>query len=383
MAEENQKPAIQSGVEEKEKPELTDEDIKIKKKKRISKMIVGFCFFVVITVGLSLICFCRQIFGDEVGDTILGPGVNDGFAAIGDFFKTKKDAIIASLILIFVLFVLYYVIALLFRIFTGKSARSKTVSSIIVSFLKYILVIIGVLSILGIWGVNTAGIIASLGIVGIIIGTGCKTIINDMIAGFFIVVDNYYQVGDRIEVDGFVGDVISIGLRTTKIKLGARTKSICNSRIDTVINVSRSSNPVIVKVDVSFNEDLRHVEAVLAKELPKIKDRIPMLTDDVVYRGVTALDECGVELEFFTKTDLANEKQASKLLLRELYLIFIDNNFCIPFKQVVVNGPDSLDTVKASSEDIKVSRKEIEKLFPKNENTTQSFSFIKPKTKKK
>ena len=310
------------------------------------KMIAGILFFVIILVGLSLLIFSRQLFGDEVGNYILGNGVANGFVYIGNFFKNKMDAIFGTLLVIFILFVVYYAIYIPIKLLGNKTPRKKTISSIVLSLFKYLLVVIGIISVLAIWGVNIGGIFASVGIVGLIVGIGCKSIVNDIVSGFFIVVDNYYQVGDRIKVDGFEGDVIDIGLRTTKIEMLGETKSICNSLINTVVNVTKDSNPIKCYVDISFNEDLRRAEAIFAKCLPDIQTRIPTLTSPIIYRGVTNLDECGVELEFYSSALLADKYQARKLLLRELYLMFIDNDIIPAFNKLPLVPNDYVPEVK-------------------------------------
>lgn len=344
--------------------------------KKHKKQIFALLFFIAICIGLSLITFSRYIFGDETGDYILGPGVENGFVAVWNFIKTKKDALIGTLVIVFTSFVIYYVLYLVIKLISGSTPRRKTIGSILSSLLKYLMVIASIISILAIWGVNVAGIFASVGIVGLIIGIGCKSIVNDIVSGIFIVVDNYYQVGDRVTIDGFTGDVVSIGLRTTKIKAFADTKSICNSHISTVINTSREHNSIKIHIDISFNEDLRRVEAIIAKNLPEVNKKIPTLLEPIQYRGVTALDDCGVELEFMAFANFGDKFAAQRLLLREIYLMLADNGVIIPFQQIVVNQPDPINLPRANKEELEISKNLV---YPekKQEKVTKKSLFKK------
>ena len=77
-----------------------------------------------------------------------------------------------------------------------------------------------------------------------------------MVAGLFIVFDDYFAVGDIVIIDGFRGTVSDIGLKSTKITdAGGNIKAINNSSITTVVNLSRMDSLVTVSMAASYNED--------------------------------------------------------------------------------------------------------------------------------
>ena len=363
-----------SNTKEKDKQiEVSPEELKAQKKQKARKLTVSLIAFGIILIGLIIITFCRQIFGNEVGDAILGPGVPNGFVAIGNFFISKKDALIGTLVAIFIYFVIYYIISLIVKLTLHKTARRRTIASITRSFVKYMLVVIGIITILALWGVNVAGIFAGVGIAGLIIGLGCKSIVNDIVSGFFIVIDNYYQVGDKINVGGFEGDVISIGLRTTKIKDGIKIKSICNSQISSVININGDGIVTCkAKIEISYIEDIRHVEAVIAKNLPKIEKKIPALTKEIQYKGICEITDRGLLLEFSSKIPDGDKGSVEKMMLRELYLMLIDNDISMPFnKEVIINKGVEKKHIVATKEDIKLANELIKKINPKKVEVVQ------------
>lgn len=346
-------------MEENKVEQLSEDELlelKEAKRKKIKKIIWIVIGTIVLLTTFSLYLGCRQIFGDEVGDAVLGKDVANGFIAIGNFFYVNAAAILYSLltigILIFVTFILTILINLIFR----KTPRSRTIGSLLKSLVKYVNVIIGVCAILAIFGVNVYGIIAGLGIVGLIIGLGCKTLVNDIVSGFFIVVDNYFQVGEKIIVDGFTGHVLNIGLRTTKIKSwDGNIKCINNSLITSIVNLSRYGSKAMVKIDISFNEDLRRVEAIILRNLDDISKKIPELKSPLTYSGVDCLDDCGVCLAFCADVDEGNRVTSCRKITRELYLLFTDNDIIIPFKQLVINAPDPINKPRATKEDLELS----------------------------
>ena len=346
-------------MEEEKIEELSEEELleqKEAKRKRIKKIIWIVIGVVILLTTFALYLGCRQIFGDEVGDAVLGKDVPNGFVAMGNFFYANAATILYSLltigILIFVTFILTVLINLIFR----KTPRAKTIGSLLKSLVKYVNVIIGICAILGIFGVNVYAIIAGLGIIGLIIGLGCKSLVNDIVSGFFIVVDNYFQVGEKVTIDGFTGHVLNIGLRTTKLKSwDGNIKCINNSLITSIVNLSRYGSKAMVKIDISFNEDLRRVEAIILRNLDSISKKIPELKSPLTYSGVDSLDECGVCLVFCADVDEGNRVTSCRKITRELYLLFTDNDIIIPFKQLVVNAPDPINKPRATKEDLKLS----------------------------
>ncbi|MFW5865369.1 MAG: mechanosensitive ion channel family protein, partial [Candidatus Izemoplasmataceae bacterium] len=96
--------------------------------------------------------------------------------------------------------------------------RKKTIAKVTLSIIKYFIVIVSFLIILALWGINVAPALAGLGILGLVVGLGAQQFINDLISGFFIIFEHHFDVGDVVEIDGFMGEVTDIGLKTTQVK---------------------------------------------------------------------------------------------------------------------------------------------------------------------
>ncbi len=160
-----------------------------------------------------------------------------------------------------------------------------------------------------------------------------------MVTGVFLVFENQFNVGDIIEVGGFRGTVEQIGIRTTYIRdAGDNIKIINNSDLRNILNRSAAQSWAKTDVAVSYNEDLKRVEKVLAELLPKICAKYPeVFPNDPVYSGVQELADSGVVLRIAAIVREQDIYKAPRLLNRELKLGFDRAGIEIPFPQVVVH----------------------------------------------
>lgn len=161
----------------------------------------------------------------------------------------------------------------------AKDKRKTTIINLGKSIFKYMILIFVVLGILNIYGVDTTSIIASLGVFAAVIGLAFQDILKDFLAGITIIFDNKYAVGDTIEINGFTGTVISLGLRTTKIKaFTGEVKCIGNSSFTEVTNYNLATSDLFIKLNVAYNTDIKKLEKVLESlrkdilEIENVKD---------------------------------------------------------------------------------------------------------------
>lgn len=158
----------------------------------------------------------------------------------------------------------------------GLDKRKTTIVSLLKNIIKYIIAIIVIIMILNLYGVDTTSIIASLGVFSLVIGLAFQDIIKDFLAGVFIIFDNEYAVGDIIEINGFKGEVISLGLKTTKIKAyTGEVKMLSNSSFTEVINYNLNPTNLLLYVPVGYDVKLDKIESILdgvSKEIKKNKN---------------------------------------------------------------------------------------------------------------
>ena len=138
----------------------------------------------------------------------------------------------------------------------GLDKRKTTIINLIRSIIQYIIAIIVIIMILNLYGVNTTSIIASLGVASLVIGLAFQDIIKDFLAGIFIIFDNEYDVGDYVKINGFTGEVVALGLKTTKIKAySGEVMSLANSSFTEVINynlIDRTTFYYVKELDIYY-----------------------------------------------------------------------------------------------------------------------------------
>lgn len=164
--------------------------------------IANWLVFAVLAAG-TIVAF---VFGDAIfGEGSVFQNTVSSSGTLQTFYG-KIPALIRSVqivtIAILASVVIRFVLGRLFR----NSKRGLTIVRLINSFLTWVIAIVAVLLILGAWGVDTGTLLASAGILSLIIGLGAQSLIADIIAGLFIVVEGEYQIGDII-IDDWRGTV--------------------------------------------------------------------------------------------------------------------------------------------------------------------------------
>ena len=205
-----------------------------------ASFIVGAILFVLSLAGFIILMNGREIFGQEFGDKFFGEGKANGWVVIGENLVSGGIRWLVSMLIVSIGITLIFIATFITHIFDGKSRKAKTISALLRSLFKYAIIIAMICVILVVWGVDVVGVIAGVGVLTLIIGLGCQSLIQDVISGIFIVFDDYFAVGDTVIIDGFRGTIVDVGLKTTKLQdFGGNIKSITNSSIATVVNMSR------------------------------------------------------------------------------------------------------------------------------------------------
>ena len=337
--------------------------------------IVGVIIFLLSLVGFIVFMSARELFGDEIGDRLFGEGVPNGWIKLGEVLIDGSTKWIISLICVFMGITLIFIATFITHLFDNKSRKAKTISSLVRSLIKYVIIIALICIILVIWGVDVIGIVAGVGILTLIIGLGCQSLIQDVISGLFIVFDDYFAVGDTVIIDGFRGTIIDVGLKTTKLQdFGGNIKSITNSSILTVVNMSRLRSVASVTLSVSYNEDVERVESLIINEIEELKKTIPNIIEGPWYKGIDAITASSIDFLVICFVSEDNRFQVTRDLKREFYLLFKKNNIQIPYTQITVNQEDDKNRQKASPEEVATALQEQKKLRGTNE---------KPESKKK
>ena len=219
------------------------------------------------------------------------------------------------------------------------SHRTKTLFTVFASVIRYVAAIVLLCWGLSILGVDLSTIVTSVGILALIIGFGAESLIEDLVTGTFMLLENQYNVGDIVEVGGFRGTVHEIGIRTTSLMdVGGNIKIINNSDMRNILNRSDNVSVAGTSIDVPYETDLEDFEPKIPGLMQQIfeKHRDVMLSPPR-YLGVQELGASGVTLKFVVEVEEDKIFSAPRILNRELLVGFRKLGVECPFPQVDVH----------------------------------------------
>ena len=269
-------------------------------------------------------------------------GVSLGTGIVNDLTEIKQIIVfrptVIAKIIIMAAFVkaIQWVLQLVLDVISPKKNRAKTAISIIDSLISYVAAVVIICWGFVLLGVNVGTVLASVGIVALIIGFGAESLIEDVITGIFMLFENQYNVDDIVEVDGFCGRVTSIGIRTTVIEDNGQNKKIINnSAMKNILNKSISSSKAVCDIGISYGDDLLTLEKNIPDVLVKIKKENPdLFTGEVKYLGVQELGSSAVILRFIANVSEDRIFDAYRALNRGLLLEFKSLGYEVPYTQV-------------------------------------------------
>ena len=152
-----------------------------------------------------------------------------------------------------------------------EEKRLHTLSKLFKSIVSYVLYFIGIITCLDMIGFSVTTIIAGAGVVSLAVAFGAQSIVQDLMSGIFIVLEDQYAVGEYVQIDTVQGQVKEIGMKTTKVQtVDGHLMIIANGSIGKVINYSRAAQRGFVDVGIAYEENLEHAIAVMQQACDKV-----------------------------------------------------------------------------------------------------------------
>lgn len=220
-----------------------------------------------------------------------------------------------------------------------KSHRARTILTLLNSLLRYAAALVILCWGLSILGVDVSVIVASVGVVALVVGFGVESLIADVVTGTFILFENQYNVGDIVEVGGFRGTVKDIGIRTTAIEdAGGNVKIINNSEMKNILNRSDHTSRAVCDIDIPYETDLEALEERIPALLEEIyRQNAGILKSVPAYLGVEKLGASSVVLRFVAEVAEKDLFTAGRVLNRSLWLGLRRLGVECPFQQLDVH----------------------------------------------
>ncbi len=215
---------------------------------------------------------------------LAGIAISFEFFPFSPSVKHIFSRIVSSVIIIISCYTAAWIIDILIkgwftkrRKITGEAKKNELVviTRKILNFIMFILVVIFILTL---WGVNVTSLVASLGIAGFILGFALRDTFANIFGGIALIADKSFKIGDFIKLDtGEVGEIIDIGLRSTRIRSFEEHNEIIvpnNSLVmSKITNYGRPlvSLRMVVKIGVAYGSDVKKVKEVLLGCIHQIK----------------------------------------------------------------------------------------------------------------
>ena len=211
-----------------------------------------------------------------------------------------------------------------------RTGQVRTLAGVITSVGIFVILFGATLQVLSILGLNLGPLLASAGIAGLAIGFGAQTLVKDVINGFFILLEDQFNIGDVIRVAGVKGTVESMSLRRTTLRDDDGTvHTVPNSEIRIVSNTTRDWSQVILRVTVAYSEPSDRIVQLLKKVGEELRNDSAFAYDmvsDVEVPGIDRLGSGEAEYLVLVKTRPNKQYAVSRELRRRIKQCFQQNN---------------------------------------------------------
>lgn len=221
-----------------------------------------------------------------------------------------------------------------------REKRGQTVAQLLRSVGRVVIILVASLLSLDIF-FDIGPLLAGAGILGLAISFGAQSLVKDIIAGFFILVENQFAVGDVIEAAGKSGTVERMTLRVAMLRdIRGILHVVPNGQITVVSNLTRSWSRAVVEVGVGYGTDIDRAIAVFKDELGRLQADAPWnqrFAGDSEVQGVEQLADHGVVIRTLLRTVPGAQWEVAREFRRRIKNRLDKEDIEIPFPQRTVH----------------------------------------------
>jgi len=219
--------------------------------------------------------------------------------------------------------------------------RKTTLSRVFMGMIGVVTIVIGIFLVLTELGIDIAALIVGFGVVGIAVGFGAQSLIKDLIAGFIIMIENQYNVGDVIKVAGVVGVVEAVNLRRTLLRdLDGILHIVPNGEIRVTGNYTKLWARAHLNISVAYKEDLDRVMSIIRKtweELAQDPDWAQFIISKTPWLlRVDAFEDSGIVIKVVGETQPIKQWAVMGELRRRIKKVFDEQGIEIPWPHTKV-----------------------------------------------
>lgn len=211
-----------------------------------------------------------------------------------------------------------------------RTQQVRTLASVINSVGIFVILFWALLQTLPLLGFELGPLLASAGVAGLAIGFGAQTLVKDVINGFFILLENQYDIGDKVRIAGTQGTVEEMSLRRTVLRDDDGTvHTVPNSEIKIVSNATRDWSQAALRVVVAYSEPSDRIVSLLKQVGDELRHDSAYANDivgDVQVPGIDRIGHGEAEYLMLVKTRPNAQFGVTRELRRRIKDSFAKNN---------------------------------------------------------
>jgi small-conductance mechanosensitive channel len=287
-----------------------------------------------ITVGSIAVLLILQLWGigvlawfttTQIGQRVVGAAITIGLAAlIGLLVWEAINSTLES-----------HAETLVRQGKPGRAARYRTLLPMLRSTLLTIILVIVALVVLSAVGVNVTLLLGGLSIFGLAIGFGSQKLVQDIITGLFLLLEDAVQVGDWVTLGGISGTVEKLSIRTIRLRAGDGSLNVIPfSAVSTVANYSREFSFAPISVGVAYKEDIDRVFDLIRDEFESMRaepDWAPLILADIELWGLDKFGASSLDIVGRMRTPAGKQHNVRREFNRRLKIRFDAEGIEIPF----------------------------------------------------
>lgn len=217
----------------------------------------------------------------------------------------------------------------------AQRRRADTLTYVLRDVARVFIVAVGTMMILSEIGIDLKPLLAAAGLGGLAIGFGAQSLVKDVIAGFFILLEDSISVGDVVEVAGVSGVVEEVKLRTITLRdVSGSVHIVPNGIVDRVKNMTKGYSYFVFDIGVAYREDVDRVMAVLVEIAADLRAD-PLYAADILepleMLGVDRFDESAIIIRCRLKTLPSQQWRIGREMNRRIKKTFDAKGIEIPF----------------------------------------------------
>ena len=218
--------------------------------------------------------------------------------------------------------------------------RADTLSAVIGYLITVTIIVIAAMMILPEIGIEIGPVLAAAGVLGVAVGFGAQHLVQDVISGFFILLDDEIRVGDVVEIAGKSGLVERLNLRMIVLRdVAGNVHYVRNGKIDIVTNMTKDFSRYVFDIGVAYREDVDEVIKVVRQvdeELRSDPEFAPDILEPIEILGLDQFADSAVIIKARTKTKPCKQWSVGREFNRRLKKKFDEKNIEIPFPHMTL-----------------------------------------------